>query len=119
MSHPPVDSDPAERLARAAAQVARVALEILDDLDAQDPKTGAYLVSREEIHQLRAVVAAWERAHHAVQDANACEAPECPGSVIDGECSACHVAYGDPCDGCSQRGYHTPTCPENDERVVE
>lgn len=48
----------------------------------------------------------------------ACELETCPGHVVDDECDVCHVWYGGgACDGCGQHGYHTATCPENDERT--
>jgi hypothetical protein len=41
-----------------------------------------------------------------------------PHLDADGTCAACGVVHGDPCDICNGRGFHTPTCPDNDEAVT-
>lgn len=38
-------------------------------------------------------------------------------TVVDGECVACRVTHLDECRECGARGFHRPTCPDNDERV--
>ena len=33
-------------------------------------------------------------------------------TVVDDECTACHVVHGDPCPACGGRGFHGMDCAE-------